>query len=365
MFSAVGGTFKLASVVLTAERCGLVLRTFLLLTSLAIAACGGSLSRTSNSVQVVSVGVGETVEKAKRDALRNAVQNVFGTLLVTQRLVVDDVLMEEDFSYSSGVILDYRVLSGPVREAATGLLKITASVAVSDARFRHRLELLAEARASDFSGGRIANSISSAERRAEIQANSFRDRREQAKDILVHLGRQFPVVDVDVGKVSVIERGVGFSPEVSVGVELKINQEYLGAFCGALVRFLDASGQSWASEPTGAVSVRSLKWSVCRPINRVSVPAVLVGHIASVIRTHGVCLDFYDRGGYGIYSRWYGKWHELPLVDSSVQGVLQRFFHRVRQATIALLTKGRKGRRMELRETTVVATHFSWRMHRV
>ena len=48
---------------------------------------------------VVGVGVGGSIEIAKREALKNAVESVYGSYFISQRLIVDDVLKEEDFSY--------------------------------------------------------------------------------------------------------------------------------------------------------------------------------------------------------------------------------------------------------------------------
>lgn len=75
-------------------------------------------------VQVVATGVGKSVAEAKKEACRNAIQQVVGQMLDAETLVKNDQLVTDDIlTYSAGYIKNFKLIGEP-KKLGEGLVKV-------------------------------------------------------------------------------------------------------------------------------------------------------------------------------------------------------------------------------------------------
>ena len=65
---------------------------------------------SSTSLTVRVVGIGSTFELAQENGLRNAVQQVFGAIIISEREISNDSLSEQNLSYSKGMVENFEIL---------------------------------------------------------------------------------------------------------------------------------------------------------------------------------------------------------------------------------------------------------------
>jgi hypothetical protein len=281
----------------------------------------GCASFEPSSRTVVGVGVGGSIEMAKREALKNAVESVYGSYFISQRLIVDDVLKEEDFSYSSGIVLDYKITSQQ-KDNQSGFIKVEAEVKVSDAKIRSRVEILSEAKAGKFSGNSLALKIDAAEREAIIQSESIRLRSLEASKMVAHFGAQFPLMDARTGNVQVFERNA-LAHSVSVDVNVRLNIEYLKNLCRAIKQFTDASNQPNSEITKQPIGVRTLNWVACFP-GTFAIPKYVSDQMRSAFLKSGLCLDLFNKTGNRIHSQWYSDFQTMkPEISKTKQTFME------------------------------------------
>lgn len=113
------------------QRCFFLLASFLFFTNVALAQ------------QVMVDGVGADKETAVRDAMRNAVETVVGTMIDSRTLIDKNVVaMDEIYSKSQGFVKDIKILQ---ESQSGGMYRIRASVDVNtnpDTQLMNRLQMI-------------------------------------------------------------------------------------------------------------------------------------------------------------------------------------------------------------------------------
>jgi capsular polysaccharide biosynthesis protein len=71
---------------------------------LLLGGCYGNFSSQSNTANVQITGTGNSEDSALNNALANAVRNVAGQMIISERKVINDSLLDRMTSYSDGVI---------------------------------------------------------------------------------------------------------------------------------------------------------------------------------------------------------------------------------------------------------------------
>jgi hypothetical protein len=67
---------------------------------------------TAQSLEIESSGYGETIQKSIENAKNNAIANYNGEILVSKKEYANNALKEEIYSYQTGVIESFKILSG-------------------------------------------------------------------------------------------------------------------------------------------------------------------------------------------------------------------------------------------------------------
>lgn len=94
----------------------------------------------SEGLEVVVSGVGKTENSARQQAYRNAIQQVVGTLIVSDVLVQNnDVINDKILSHSDGYITKVEQV-GPVRAIDGGLIEVTMKVTVKSEQLQMSLK---------------------------------------------------------------------------------------------------------------------------------------------------------------------------------------------------------------------------------
>jgi hypothetical protein len=73
--------------------------------------CNGNFSAQSDVANIKSTGTGSSEAAALNNAFSNAVRTVAGQMIISERKVINDSLMDKMISYSDGVITTYQKIS--------------------------------------------------------------------------------------------------------------------------------------------------------------------------------------------------------------------------------------------------------------
>lgn len=84
------------------------------------------------SITTESIGIGESVEAAKKDAIANAVRESMGEYVRTKQVLEDENLNEKIIGFSNAYVLDYKQLSAHKNEH--GLYEVKAQVEIEDGK---------------------------------------------------------------------------------------------------------------------------------------------------------------------------------------------------------------------------------------
>lgn len=84
------------------------------------------------SITLESVGIGEDLESAKKDAIANGIREAMGEYIRTKQSLEDDTLNEKVISFSNAYVLDYQQLS--VSKNDYGLYEIKAQLEIEDGK---------------------------------------------------------------------------------------------------------------------------------------------------------------------------------------------------------------------------------------
>lgn len=84
------------------------------------------------SITLESVGIGEDLESAKKDAIANGIREAMGEYIRAKQSLEDDTLNEKVISFSNAYVLDYQQLS--VSKNDYGLYEIKAQLEIEDGK---------------------------------------------------------------------------------------------------------------------------------------------------------------------------------------------------------------------------------------
>lgn len=84
------------------------------------------------SITTESIGIGESVEAAKKDAIANAVRESIGEYVRTKQVLEDENLNEKIIGFSNAYVLDYKQLSANKNQH--GLYEVKAQVEIEDGK---------------------------------------------------------------------------------------------------------------------------------------------------------------------------------------------------------------------------------------
>ena len=109
------------------------------------AASAGSFSfgkpqaKAVETVEVTAKGQGETVEAAKKDAVRNAIKMAVGELVGAKTLVENDELVEDKILTLSNAVVD-QAFYGDARSIGNGLVEVPVKAVVKKGKLNQELE---------------------------------------------------------------------------------------------------------------------------------------------------------------------------------------------------------------------------------
>lgn len=284
-------------------------RKFILLCVIGLVSCAdtGSLRSSGPPVTVRVTGVGATLADARKSGLRDAIQLAYGTLMLSERRVLNDQLFEDDVSYARGVIDRFEVESSQL-EPKDNLYRVVMSVTVSPTLIEKRLFESQDAARLD--GGALGKQIAI----GRAQAESETERYKQARRLFEHLSKDLgqTIFDVSTGKVETFREGAEIMTYLEVTVS--VNAKSLKTLCVAAREYQETRVP--AVPETYRTNLRQLQ--VIHSYSCREDIQVEAEHFRSMLRSlkaAGICLDFKDESGNTIGKRFYG---DLKIVDDGI-----------------------------------------------
>ena len=184
---------------------------------------GQWLIKNTESVYYLRVEAsGSTLEQAKQEGLRFAVNKAVGTLVLAETQVKNQEVIRHDITlYSSGYVDDYKVLS---EESLKGNIKLVMDVGVAESNIANRLFALSKGE-GEINGSKVAT-----------QYQSIMQERSQGDRVIQLVANDFPqkAFTINMGKLS--WRMVDRDPEILVPVQLAWNKDYMEAMYEALMQ---------------------------------------------------------------------------------------------------------------------------------
>lgn len=269
-----------------------------------------------DAVIVFVNGIGQTYAEAEKDAMRLAIQKVFGTLVISERTVSNDQLSERDFSYTRGAVRDFTPLNVG-KDGKTGLVTVDAKVTVSSSEVGQRLIYSSDTQKMD--GRRLANEIERAQRFAALEKESF----ENAANIVNHLSEEIghAAFDVAAGKLEVVRQGPVV--ETIIPVALYLNQKVVANYCLALKSLIETDTVKYAKKkgqwPKDYAIVVKLRNSGCG--GSFEVPEGFFESIASAVASTGICISLKNGEGVVIDSAFFPSKQGGWSIDHDRDGI--------------------------------------------
>jgi hypothetical protein len=184
---------------------------------------GQWMTKNSNRVYYIQVEASAaTTELAKQEALRLAVNQAVGTLVLTETKIQNQELIRQDLTlYSSGYVEEYKILS---EQKVGDQMLLVMDVWVAESKIANRLFALSKGE------GVIDGS------KAAAQYQSILHERTQGDRVIESVANDFPqrAFSVNMGKLS--WRMVGRDVEILVPTEIAWSKDYLEAMYEALVK---------------------------------------------------------------------------------------------------------------------------------
>jgi hypothetical protein len=262
---------------------------WLLAAAFVLAGCA-SPSSAPSSVTVKVTGSGATFEEARKNGFRDAIQQAYGTLMLSERRVTNDQLFEDDVSYARGVIESFRVLSSRVdpkdRQHHVDLLVTVSPTAVQ----RRLLDVQDSAKIDGRELGRRVEV-------GRVQAQSEVERYMGARRLFEHVTRDFAtsLFNLRTGQVQTIRDGG--SVAVVVDVTASINADALRNLCKVAKEYqatrTAAVPASYRESATGLLRV----WGAYDCSTEAAVEQVHMQPMVKAMQELGICLKLEDSGG--------------------------------------------------------------------
>jgi len=168
----------------------------------------------ANSKQPLTIkvtGVGASLAEAQKLANRNAIQEAFGAIMVSERRITNDELYEDDVSYSRGII-EKSTLVRYHTDPKSRLIHADYEVTVSASTIERRLVHSADAKAVD--GKSLGAKIMQGQQQADYEV----ERHLKARALLAHLLKGFPdsLFSTRSGKINTARSGYEFQTTMEV-----------------------------------------------------------------------------------------------------------------------------------------------------
>lgn len=170
----------------------------------------------ANQSLTIFVGaIGSSLMETQKIANRNAIQEAFGAVMLSERRVINDNLYEDDVSYSKGII-EKSVMIRHYRDSRTGLFHADYQVTVSSSIIEKRLLYLSDSKALDGRG------ISAKITQGLAQADSEVERHLKARALLMHLVKGLPdsLFSVRSGEVKTTREGYAIKTKLTVHADV-------------------------------------------------------------------------------------------------------------------------------------------------
>jgi hypothetical protein len=283
-------------------------RIFLLSVLFGLVSCAGSDGfRSGTSLAVKVTGVGSTIAEARKSGLRDAIQQAYGTLVLSERRVLNDKLFEDDISYARGVIDRFEVESSHL-DPNDNLYRISMMVTVSPSLIEKRF--LDSQDATQINGDVLGKQIAM----GRVQAESEADRYMQARKLFEHVSKEIgrSIFDVSLGKVETVREGSEITTYINVDVS--INAKSLKSLCASAREYqltrLKAVPEQYRS------GLRSLRISHAYNCSEdVQVESDHFQSILTSLKGVGICLNFKDKSGNTFERKFYG---DIKLIDDGM-----------------------------------------------
>ena len=178
----------------------------------------------SSSLTVRVIGIGSTFESAQENGLRNAVQQVFGAIVISERELSNDNLSENNLSYSKGMIENFNVSNFHINPKDKQF-NLQMTVSVSPTAMGKRILYSSDSAKVD------GNNISEKIRAGKIQVASEYSRFNQAKSLFNHIAFELPlaIFDTKVKGTSVKRNGADIFTEIDIS--LTPNEGVIKSLC--------------------------------------------------------------------------------------------------------------------------------------
>ncbi len=181
---------------------------------------------------VVTTGVGQNEEEAKRQAYRNAIQSVVGAMVQAETMVQNDELISDKIlSHSDGFITKTQQVGETVTMPG-GLVQVTMQVTVKSTQLKEKLK---------------AENITLAEMDGEslfTMLSTQKDKEKDAVSILMEEFKGFPsnVLEAKADTSNMQQKEASGMFDLVIPLVVSVNQEAYSAFVSGLVKKLQDLG---------------------------------------------------------------------------------------------------------------------------
>ena len=224
------------------------MRIIIIMMLLAMLAVPGATARAqgADEREVVVTGLGPDEEEAKKQAYRNAVQTVIGSLVVAETLVENDQLVQDKIlSHSDGYVTKVQQV-GQSKVMTNGLISVTMRVTVKIKQLREKL---------------TAESITLTDMDGESLFAEKITKREEKKDaasIVKEALKDIPaaVIKAEADIKSAVIKDDGGMSQVTLPVKVYVDEEAYGKFVRSFISTLEGMGYK---RKTGNITFKKYK----------------------------------------------------------------------------------------------------------
>ena len=242
-------------------------------------------------------GIGENVEQAKKNGLRNAIQLAFGNLVLSERKIINDKLFEDDASYARGVIDSFKIISTTL-DKKDNLYRITMQVGVSESALEKRILLSQDTKNID--GVDIVNQI----KVGQSQIASEIERALDASRLFEHITQDFAisVFDIKADQLKTVRKGASIF--LTQDIRISINDKYYDAVCRAAKEYrITHPKHSRDQDMNGLDKLTFVRFS--GGCFKTLVEPKYFEKIKKSVQNFGVCLNLVDTSGGNVTNLFY------------------------------------------------------------
>ncbi len=264
-----------------------------LLIALALVGCATTGTVSSDEVKSISVrvtGVGPTFESAQQNGFRNAIQQVYGSLILSERRILNDVLTEQDVSYSGGMVEKYSVINYYINSRDRQFV-VDLIVSVSSAAIQKRLIYSTDS--TLVKGSQLMTAVLN----ARAQAKSEIERFEKAKQLFLFYTKNITkaLIDLKTEKVETLKNGSNITTTVFVVVYT--NRNVLNDLC-KIGNELQAARSAVPEKSMRDRKRRETNLMIVHDpgscLGEIDVEENFLKNIINDIKAHGICLTTVD-----------------------------------------------------------------------